>query len=99
MVVALLSVHPDKMRQSSKPRWMQRQLGMLVARRLLTSLTTMLLPITDVEQSAHIEVELTLAPSRAKNSRKRKAKATDNVGVTRTTRSKASKNDRKSRNI
>ena len=55
-------------------------------------------PITDVQQSASMEVDGTLAPSRAKNSRKRKAKATDNVGVTRTTRSKASKNDRKSRN-
>ena len=55
-------------------------------------------PIPDVEQSASIEVDGTLAPSRAKNSRKRKAKATDNVGVTRATRSKASKNDRKSRN-
>jgi len=55
-------------------------------------------PIADVEQSASIEVELTLAPSRARNSRKRKTKASDNVGVTRTTRSNASKNDRKSRN-
>ena len=55
-------------------------------------------PITDVEQSASIEVDVSLAPSRAKNNRKRKAKVTDNVVVTRTTRSKASKNDRKSRN-
>jgi hypothetical protein len=55
-------------------------------------------PINDGEQSARIEVDGTLLPSRAKNSRKRKAKATDYVGVTRTTRSKASKNGRKPRN-
>ena len=43
MVVALWSVHPDIMRKPSKPRWMQRQLGMLVARGLITSLITPLL--------------------------------------------------------
>ena len=36
MVVALLSVLPDKMRKPSKSSSTQRQLGMLVARRLLT---------------------------------------------------------------
>ena len=42
-------------------------------------------------------IDGTLAPSRAKKSRKRKSKATDNVVVARTTRSKASNNGRKSR--
>jgi hypothetical protein len=43
MVVAKLSVLPNGMRKPSKPRWIQRQLGMLVARRLLTSLIKLLL--------------------------------------------------------
>jgi hypothetical protein len=54
--------------------------------------------IADVEQSATMEVDGTVASSRAKNSRKRNAKATENVRVTRTTTSKTSKNGRKSRN-
>ena len=54
--------------------------------------------ITDVEQSASNEVDGSVAPSRANNSHKRKAKATDNACVTRTTRSKASQNGRKPRN-
>ncbi len=56
-------------------------------------------PITDVEESASMEVDGTLAPSRAKNSRNRKAKTTDNIGFTRATRSKASMNSLKPRNI
>ena len=44
---------------------------------------------------ASIEVDGTLAPSRAKNRRKRKAKANDIVGVICSTQSKASKNSRK----
>ena len=54
--------------------------------------------ITDVEQSTSNEVDGSVAPSRANNSHKRKAKATDNACVTRTTRSKASQNGRKPRN-
>ena len=54
--------------------------------------------ITDAEQSASNEVDGSVAPSRANNSHKRKAKATDNACVTRTTRSKASQNGRKPRN-
>ena len=41
--------------------------------------------ITDVEQSASNEVDGSVAPSSVNNSHKRKAKATDNVGVTLTT--------------
>ena len=58
---------------------------------------SLLLPIV-VEQSASNEVDGSVAPSRANNSHKRKAKATDNACVTRTTRSKASQNGRKPRN-
>jgi hypothetical protein len=73
MVAALLSVLPDKMRKPSKPRWTQRQLGMLVASKEVAIIVDKAAPNADIEQSASMEVDRTVASSRAKNSHEHKA--------------------------